>query len=179
MAADSESSATSRDPEGLALTEAAICAAIVAATTDAVIFGDREGRIRLWNRGAELLFGYAASEVLGESLDVIIPEHLREAHWRGYDAALASGRTRLGGRVLTTRSVHKDGHKLYVDLGFGLVHNADGSIAGAFATGRDCTARHAAEIELRARISALEGAGRPAAPIDTTRAEKPRVPGHS
>lgn len=140
--------------------ETEICRAIVAATADAVIFADREGRIRLWNHGAELLFGYAAAEVLGASLDIIIPEHLREAHWRGYDAALASGHTRLGGRPITTRSIHKDGHKLYVDLGFGLVKNADGSVAGAFATGRDATLRHAEDAELRARLAALEAGAR-------------------
>lgn len=145
--------------------DAEVCRAIVAATTDAVIYADREGRIRLWNHGAEMLFGHRAADVLGASLDVIIPEHLRAAHWKGYDAALASGRLRLEGRPLTTRSMHKDGHKLYVDLGFGLVRDVHGNIAGAFATGRDCTARHASEVELRARVAALEAASKqPAAP---------------
>ncbi|HEX7329317.1 MAG TPA: PAS domain S-box protein [Casimicrobiaceae bacterium] len=149
---------TAKTAPARAPTDAEVCTAIVAATADAVIFADREGRIRLWNRGAELLFGYTAAEVLGASLDVIIPERLREAHWKGFDAALASGRTKYTDRVLTTRSMHKDGHKLYVDLGFGLVHDAAGNVAGAFATGRDCTARHAADVELRARVAALEAA---------------------
>lgn len=159
MASSAEPPASAASTPARAPTEAEICTAIVAATADAVIFADREGRIRLWNRGAELLFGYTATEVLGASLDVIIPERLRDAHWKGYDAALASGHTKYTNRVLTTRSMHKDGHKLYVDLGFGLVRDAEGNVAGAFATGRDGTARHAADAELRARVAALEAAG--------------------
>src|SRR5574337_2023217 len=103
MAPDQDPSAAADPPLSPLPTEAEICRAVVAATADAVIVADREGRIRLWNHGAELLFGYAAAEVFGKSLDVIIPEHLREAHWKGYDAALASGHTKLGGRPLTTR----------------------------------------------------------------------------
>jgi len=51
--------------------------AIVEQAPDAIIFADREGAIRVWNRGAEAVFGYAAAEVLGNSLDVIIPERNR------------------------------------------------------------------------------------------------------
>jgi PAS domain S-box-containing protein len=116
--------------------------AIVEEAPDAIIFADREGAIRVWNRGAEAIFGYAAAEVLGSSLDVIIPERLRRAHWEGFRRAIDTGQTKFGGRVLTTRSVHKDGSKLYVDLSFGLIRNGAGAIAGALAVGRDCTARH-------------------------------------
>lgn len=115
--------------------------AIVEQAPDAVIFADREGAIRVWNRGAEAVFGYAAAEVLGKSLDLIIPERLRRAHWEGYSRAIDTGQTKHGSRVLTTRSVHKDGHKLYLDLSFGLIRDAAGAIVGALATGRDCTAR--------------------------------------
>jgi PAS domain S-box-containing protein len=116
--------------------------AIVKQAPDAIIFADCEGAIRVWNRGAEAVFGYAAAEVLGRSLDVIIPERLRGAHWEGFRRAIDTGQTKSGGRVLTTRSVHKDGSKLYVDLSFGLIRNAAGAIAGAVAVGRDCTASH-------------------------------------
>src|SRR6478609_3990384 len=81
-----------------------------------LILADREGRIVAWNQASTSLFGFAASEVLGQSLDVIIPEHLRDAHWKGFDRSLASGETRYAGRVMTTRAVHKDGRKLYVDF---------------------------------------------------------------
>ncbi len=118
--------------------------AIVEQATEAVIFADRDGAIRVWNRGAEAIFGYAAAEVLGKSLDLIIPERLRRAHWEGFRRAIDSGNTKHGARVLTTRSVHKDGRKLYLDLSFGLIKDAAGVVAGALAVGRDCTAREAA-----------------------------------
>jgi PAS domain S-box-containing protein len=130
--------------------------AIAEATSDAVIFAGRDGLIRLWNRGAELLFGYPAADVVGQSLDVIIPERLRSAHWQGFDRSIETGRTKYADRVMTTRSMHKDGRRLYVDLSFGLVKNAGGEAIGAFAIGRDATARYAAEAEQRARIAQLE-----------------------
>ena len=130
--------------------------AIVEQAPDAIIFADREGMIRTWNRAAETVFGYGAAEVLGGSLDVIIPERLRRAHWEGFRRAIESGQTRLGARALTTRSVHKDGSKLYVELSFGLIRNGAGAIAGALAVGRDCTARHLADSALRARVAELE-----------------------
>ena len=130
--------------------------ALVEQAPDAIIFADREGVIRVWNRGAETVFGYAATEVLGGSLDVIIPERLRRAHWEGFRKAIDTGQTKYTGRVLTTRSVHKNGSKLYVDLSFGLIRNGAGAIAGALAVGRDCTARHLAEGALRARVAELE-----------------------
>ena len=130
--------------------------AIVEQAPDAIIFADREGAIQVWNRAAETVFGYAAAEVLGGSLDVIIPERLRRAHWEGFRRAIDSGQTKLGGRALITRSVHKNGSKLYVELSFGLIRNGAGAIAGALAVGRDCTVRHLADSALRARVAELE-----------------------
>ena len=90
---------------------------------DAVIFADRQGKIRVWNNAAADLFGYPAEEVIGRSLDIIIPEHLRHAHWEGFGRAIASGHTKHGGRALKTRATHKSGKKLYdtrgVTDGFG------------------------------------------------------------
>jgi PAS domain S-box-containing protein len=130
--------------------------AIVEQAPDAIIFADREGMIQVWNRAAETVFGYAAAEVIGGSLDVIIPERLRRAHWEGFRKAVDSGQTKLGARALITRSVHKNGNKLYVELSFALIRNGAGAIAGALAVGRDCTARHLADSALRARVAELE-----------------------
>lgn len=132
---------------------AALARAIVDAASEAIIFADREGRIRLWNRGAGLVFGYDAAEAVGQSLDLIVPERLRRAHWEGFDASIASGHTKHADRVLTTRSMHKDGRTLYVDLSFGLVKDANGDVQGAFAVGRDCTQRYLAERAAKARLA--------------------------
>lgn len=129
---------------------------IVEASSDAVIFADRDGVIRLWNRGAELVFGFSASEAIGHSLDVIIPERLRPAHWDAFHHSIETGRTRYVDRVLTTRSTHKDGERRYVDLSFGLVKDGEGAVLGAFAVGRDVTKHYLDEAATRKRIAELE-----------------------
>lgn len=114
---------------------------------DGVIFADHDGIIRVWNQAAQTIFGYTATEVLGKSLDVIIPERFRNAHWNGFYKAMGTGHTVHAGRVLRTRSVHKDGSKLYVDLTFGMVKDASGIIRGSVAIARDATDRHAKEAQ--------------------------------
>ncbi|HEY8708826.1 MAG TPA: PAS domain S-box protein [Burkholderiaceae bacterium] len=130
--------------------------AIVEQTPDAIIFADCDGMIRVWNRGAEVVFGFSAAEVIGSSLDIIIQERFRRAHWEGFRNAIESGHTRHGGDVRTTRSNHKLGHKLYVDLSFGLVTSEAGSVIGSVAVGRDCTARHLSDKALRDRLAEFE-----------------------
>jgi PAS domain S-box-containing protein len=103
---------------------------------DAMIFADREGAIRVWNARAEAIFGYAAGEAIGLSLDLIIPPHLRAAHWHGFHSAIASGRTRLDGKPIVTRAVHKDGSKLYVEIAFAIITGDANEVAGALAIAR-------------------------------------------
>ena len=91
---------------------------------DAVIYAGRGGKIALWNRAAAALFGYEAAEALGSSIDIIVPERLREPHWRGFEAAMASGTLKLSGRPTLTRALHKDGSRLYIEMSFALVKNA-------------------------------------------------------
>ena len=134
-----------------------LCDAILMQASDAIIFADRDGVIRLWNLCAEVLFGFVAAEVIGNSLDVIIPERFRQAHWEGFHRAVTSGHTRKGNSVRTTRAVHKSGRKLYVDMSFGLVKDDSGSVIGSVAVARDGSVRHAAEKALRERLAVLEG----------------------
>ena|SRR5688572_32416795 len=110
--------------------------AVVEQGPDAIIFADREGIIRLWNARAEEMFGFAASEAVGRSLDLIIPPHLRAAHWQGYRQAIAAGRTRSVGKAMLTRATHKDGSKLYVEVAFGIVSDRQQAVLGALATAR-------------------------------------------
>ncbi len=53
---------------------------------DAVIYADRGGIIRRWNRGAEAVFGFSAAEAIGQNLDLIVPAHLQAAHWHASTA---------------------------------------------------------------------------------------------
>jgi PAS domain S-box-containing protein len=109
---------------------------------DAVIYADDTGRIRRWNAAAADLFGYGSEKALGQSLDLIIPEHLRAAHWRGFEAAMRNGDTKLQGRPTVTRTTHSTGRKLYVEMTFALVTaHAGGAARGAVAVARDVTER--------------------------------------
>ena len=108
---------------------------------DAVIYADEKGIIRKWNHAAAALFGYGATEAIGSSLDLIIPEHLRAAHWRGFETAMKNGSLELQGRPTLTRAVHRSGGKLYVEMTFALVKDQADAVRGAVAVARDVTTR--------------------------------------
>ena len=123
---------------GLSNTEnLAVFRLVVDQGPDAVIFADRQGVIQVWNNAAVDLFGYLPEEAIGRSLDIIIPEHLRHAHWEGFGKAVASGHTKHGRRALKTRATHKAGQKLYVSLAFSVVKDREGKVIGAMATARE------------------------------------------
>ena len=122
---------------------------ILAHTVDAVIYADAEGVIRLWNDAAQKVFGFGRDEAVGASLDLIIPERLRDAHWRGYRAAVSTGTTRLGGRATLTKGLHKSGRSLYVEMSFSVVKDTAGEVIGSVAIARDVT-----EKQLKARAAA-------------------------
>ena len=85
---------------------------------------------------------YSAEEALGQGLDLIIPEHLRASHWRGFEAAITKGEMKLQGRPTLTRALHKSGRKLYLEMTFAIVKgHAEGEVLGAVAMARDVTDR--------------------------------------
>ena len=112
---------------------------ILEQTADAIIYANRQGIIERWNKAATALFGYECVEANGQSLDLIIPESLRAAHWRGFEAAVVQGATRLHGRPTLTRGEHKSGARLYVEMSFSLVTDERGNVLGSVAMARDAT----------------------------------------
>jgi len=139
-----------RDSEG------ELCGRIVAQMPEAVILADRDGRIRLWNRGAETVFGYPAAAVMGQSLDIIIPEDLRQRHWDGYRRAVSAKRTRLGARALPTKAVRRDGATIYVELSFAILLDDAGAVIGALGVARDITESYTRQKAVRKRVAELE-----------------------
>ena len=88
------------------------------------------------------MFGYSAEEAIGQSVELIIPEHLRAAHWSGFDAAVKNGATKLEGRPTLTRAQHKSGRRLYVEMTFAIVKDiTETKVLGAVAMARDVTDR--------------------------------------
>ena len=119
-----------------------IAALVLEQTVDAVIYADTDGVIWLWNAAAEKIFGFPRDEAVGASLDLIVPERLRQAHWRGYRAAMATGTTRLAGRATLTKGIHKSGTSVYVEMSFSVVKDAAERVLGSVAIGREVTDRH-------------------------------------
>lgn len=139
-----------------------LCRQIVEAVGDAVVFTDRDGIIRLWNRAAEGIFGYTEKEAIGQSLDLIIPERQREMHWKGYRRTMQSGVTKYGSETLAVPAVTKDGERISIEFTINLLRDADGKVLGPVAVVRDVTARWVREKELRRKLAFLE-AGQTAA----------------
>ncbi|HYB74122.1 MAG TPA: PAS domain S-box protein [Candidatus Sulfotelmatobacter sp.] len=147
-------------PERQTLTTEWLSRRIVEEAPDAIIFSDREGTIRLWNAGAEAVFGWRAEEALGQTLDLIIPEKQRARHWEGYRAVMATGTTRYGrGELLRVPALRKDGRRISVEFSILLPRDAAGEVLGAAAILRDVTERWEQDRALRQRLAALEGRG--------------------
>jgi PAS domain S-box-containing protein len=104
---------------------------------DGIIFADQQGVIWIWNNAAANLFGYLPEEAVGRTLDIIVPEDLRQAHWAGFRTAVASGHTKHGGGAMKTRATHKTGQKIYVSLAFSVVKDHDDKVLGAMAIARE------------------------------------------
>jgi len=129
---------------------------VLEALGDAVVICDRDGVIRFWNAAAERLFGFAPTEALGSSLDLIIPPRLRERHWTGFDKAIATGQTRYDHDVLRVPATHKDGRALSIAFTVGLLLGPERQVTGLVAVIRDDTKRFAEERDLRKRLAELE-----------------------
>jgi PAS domain S-box-containing protein len=129
---------------------------------DAIIYADAEGVIRFWNRAAERLFGFSAGEALGNTLDIIIPESLRNRHWAGYRHMVQSGKSRYGaGDVLAVPALRKDGARRSVEFTILPFRDREGRTLGMAATVRDVTKRFAENKALREAAAKRKSGRRP------------------
>jgi PAS domain S-box-containing protein len=129
---------------------------LVQAAGDAIIAADPEGRILSWNPAAERIFGFAAGEALGQTLDLIIPERFRTRHWDGYKQVMRTGQTKYGADVLRVPARHKDGRPLSIAFTVALLSRADGQVEAIAAIVRDETSRWNEERSMRERLRKLE-----------------------
>ncbi len=134
---------------------AGLGAAILASPAEAILATDRAGIIRFWNPGATRIFGYAAADALGASLDIIIPERLRRRHWDGWERTVATGTTRYGaGDVLAVPALTADGRQISVEFTILLLRDEVGAIDGMAALLRDVTPRFEETRRLRRELAA-------------------------
>jgi PAS domain S-box-containing protein len=137
-----------------------LCQQIVTEAHDAIIMADREWIIRLWNKGAETVFGFSPAEALGRSLHSIIPENLRERHDQGFYRVMASGRSKYSHELLAVPALKKDGSQISVEFTMTLIRNNEGLILGAAAIIRDVSARWEKERALKRRLAELSAQGK-------------------
>jgi PAS domain S-box-containing protein len=139
------------------VTEEWLAAAVVKESAEAIVVTDPAGIIRLWNDGAARMFGYSAEEAMSQNLDIIIPEKLRDRHWKGYFQTMATGYTRYGDKLLSVPATHRDGQRLSIEFSVALLRDDANQIVGISAIMREVSERRNAERELRAKIAELEG----------------------
>jgi len=130
---------------------------LVEALGDAIVVADPSGAITVWNPAAERLFGFTQAEALGNSLDLIIPERLRERHWAGYEKTMATGETRYAHDVLRVPAVHKDGRALSIAFTVGLLKGPQGTVTGIVTVIRDETQFFTEKRDLLKRLAECEG----------------------
>jgi PAS domain S-box-containing protein len=118
---------------------------LVESSDDAIISKDLDGIIRTWNPGAERLFGYTASEAIGQPVTILFPPGLEDEE----PGILA--RIRRGERIHHYETVRrrKDGSLLDISLTVSPVRDGTGRIVGASKIARDITDRKEAERKLR------------------------------
>jgi PAS domain S-box-containing protein len=145
------------------------CSTLVREMADAVIYADAEGRICFWNMGAERVFGFSESEALDQSLDIIIPENLRQRHWAGYDETMRTGQTRYGaGDLLAVPAIRKDGSRISVEFTVVPFRDSSGAMVGIAAVLRDVTKRFEETKRLRRQILSIEARGASGAPATSS-----------
>jgi PAS domain S-box-containing protein len=121
-------------------------AAIVESSDDGIISKDLDGIITSWNKGAERLYGYAAEEVIGKSVAILIPPEYQDEECATFARAL------LGDRIEHYETVHqhKDGRLIDVSLTVSPTRDAEGKIVGCSKIARDIGERKRSEAQLSA-----------------------------
>ena len=116
-----------------------LLAAICSNSADAIVSLDTNGTLLTWNRGAEMIFGYHAVDVVGKHYRIIVPDDLDA---RGEVQWLAEQMKQHGFiQNYETERVAKDGHRVIVDLTRTAITNEKGEIVGSSAILRDISAR--------------------------------------
>ena len=134
-----------------------VAEAVAASAADAIVAADRDGIIRFWNPGAERIFGHAAGDAIGQSLDLIIPERLRQRHWDGYRHTMATGKSRYGeGETLAVPALRQDGATISIEFTIVPLKSEAGKMAGIIAIMRDVTKRFEELRTLRRKLATPE-----------------------
>jgi len=125
--------------------EASQLALIVESSEDAIVGKSLDGKIRSWNAGAERLYGYSASEVLGQPVRILIPPEQHDELPEILEKLKRDERV----QHYETIRVRKDGRRINVSTSISPVKDSEGKIIGASAIARDVTQRKSVEAQLQ------------------------------
>ena len=133
-------------------------------TSDAFVCTDADNRIIHWNRGAETLFGWPATEAIGQTLDLIVPDRHQKAHAHGVARMLLGGKSRLVGKTVEVPATRRQGDEITTELSLGMwPEEGKGTPQGFAAIIRDVSERkrleeqrQADQLQLAEQMSAIE-----------------------
>ncbi len=132
--------------------------AVAETAADAIVSADKRGHITYFNPGAERIFGYAARDVIGSPLTLLMPQRFHEAHRQGLSRFLSTGQARVIGRTVELVGQRKEGTEFPLELSL-----ASWKAGGeTYFTGilRDITERKRLEQEVQQRSAAFEAANK-------------------
>jgi PAS domain S-box-containing protein len=131
--------------ERRSIEEKLLLATIVESSKDAIIGESLDGIITSWNKGAEEIYGYTKSEIIGKSISVIVPPRLPD------ELTDILSKIKLGEAIKSYETIRrrKDGQNIYVSLSVSAVYDAEGRILGASTIARDITERKQLENLLK------------------------------
>src|SRR3989441_11822100 len=132
--------------------------AVAETATEAIVSADKRGHITYFNPGAERIFGYAARDVIGSPLTLLMPQRFHKAHRQGLSRFLSTGQARVIGRTVELVGQRKEGTEFPLELSL-----ASWKAGGeTYFTGilRDITERKRLEQEVQQRSAAFEAANK-------------------
>jgi two-component system, cell cycle sensor histidine kinase and response regulator CckA len=135
--------------------KAARLAAVVEFSEDAIIGKNLDGIITSWNLGAEKIYGYRESEVIGKSISMLLPSDSK------HEVQLIIGKIKSEDRVehYETKRRRKDGKIIWMSLTISPVRNAEGRVVAVSVIGRDITRRRKTDAERKLCFRAINQAG--------------------